>query len=494
MNVSYDESYYSYDEVSAPSSPQNFISMSQNCRLSVQSRSELKLIPVNYQFFAQNCIRTIVPKRKINSNRPKSAQIIIVLTFILQMVAFFVSLMGEFNYKRFWGTLIALGFGVCASVNQFSVPRFNLFVQKHFGMLNSLQGVIVVQVLLLQVFSYEFDVKKITLFVATVIMLASIVGIIALIITLLVQTQMNKQIQSTDYAKQQEELEQVEKIVQEDQMAKEEIKIVLQERKQHIETIEMDEKTKTDITNDDNTEDIQLTDLQNSKIEKQEAPKIHQIQKQTNGKQEIDRDAILKLAQSSQMSNEPLQPMSITLGNFNSSGVNQCKNSNIPKFILKATTIILANADTEGIFRVSPQETELKDLKAELQRKNDVTDIKSIKIHTLCSLLKYFYRQMKPVLISNETMQQFRGADNKIDQLTWAIVEISEPNRSNLLYLLKFLNTIAQNPNNKMTVQNLSIVFIPNITDIFMQGDQGILENLITNIDELIDNSKHHTF
>ncbi|CAL6023138.1 RhoGAP_domain-containing protein [Hexamita inflata] len=494
MNVSYDESYYSYDEVSAVSSPQNFMRMSQNLQMSAQSRSELKLIPVNYQFFAQNCIRTIVPKRKNNNYGPKSAQIIIVLTFILQMVAFFLSLMGEFNYQRFWGTVIALGFGVSASVNQFSVPRFNLLVQKHFGMLNTLQGVIVVQVLLLQVFSYEFDAKKITVFIATVIMLASIVGITALIVTLVVQMQMNKKMHSTDYAKQQEELEQVEKIVQEDQMAKEEIKIVLQERKQHIETVEMDEKAKTNITNDDNTEDIQLTDLQNSKIEKYEAPKIHQIQKQTNGKQEIDRDAILKLAQSSQMSNDPLQPMSITLGNFNSSGINQCKNSNIPKFILKATTIILANADTEGIFRVSPQETELKDLKAELQRKNDITDIKSIKIHTLCSLLKYFYRQMKPALISNETMQQFRGADNKIDQLTWAIVEISEPNRSNLLYLLKFLNTIAQNPNNKMTVQNLSIVFIPNITDIFMQGDQGILENLITNIDELIDNSKHHTF
>ena len=79
-----------------------------------------------------------------------------------------------------------------------------------------------------------------------------------------------------------------------------------------------------------------------------------------------------------------------------------CDSSPIPQFLKQAAKYILNHADKEGLFRVSPDYTELQMLQNELEATGDVKDVSQHDVYCVCSLLKFYYKQMKPKLINAE--------------------------------------------------------------------------------------------
>ncbi|XP_041097603.1 rac GTPase-activating protein 1 isoform X2 [Polyodon spathula] len=123
-----------------------------------------------------------------------------------------------------------------------------------------------------------------------------------------------------------------------------------------------------------------------------------------------------------------------------------------------------------GLYRVSGCDRTVKELKEKFLRGKTVPLLSKVDdVHALCSLLKDFLRNLKEPLLTSRLNRPFMDAaeisddDNSIAAIYQTISELPQPNRDTLAFLVLHLQRVAQSPDTKMDISNLSKVFGPTI-------------------------------
>ncbi|KAM9952844.1 hypothetical protein ACTFIR_007900 [Dictyostelium discoideum] len=158
-------------------------------------------------------------------------------------------------------------------------------------------------------------------------------------------------------------------------------------------------------------------------------------------------------------------------------------NGGIPIFIIKTCNAILQHhLNDEGIFRVSPNQSELESIRDQLNKCATESQLDTIiaKIsngHQLAALLKSYFRELAIPLLTFELfdkiIEQFgdnddsstaENVENHINDVKSLLQSIPQVNQNTFQLILLLLVTVAANSqNNKMNHINLSIVFTPNL-------------------------------
>lgn len=123
-----------------------------------------------------------------------------------------------------------------------------------------------------------------------------------------------------------------------------------------------------------------------------------------------------------------------------------------------------------GLYRVSGCDRTVKELKEKFLRGKTVPLLSKVDdVHAICSLLKDFLRNLKEPLLTSRLNRPFMDAaeisddDNSIAAIYQTISELPQPNRDTLAFLVIHLQRVAQSPDTKMDISNLSKVFGPTI-------------------------------
>ncbi|KAK6471151.1 rac GTPase-activating protein 1 [Huso huso] len=126
-----------------------------------------------------------------------------------------------------------------------------------------------------------------------------------------------------------------------------------------------------------------------------------------------------------------------------------------------------------GLYRVSGCDRTVKELKEKFLRGKTVPLLSKVDdVHAICSLLKDFLRNLKEPLLTSRLNRPFMDAaeisddDNSIAAIYQTISELPQPNRDTLAFLVIHLQrqaAMAQSPDTKMDISNLSKVFGPTI-------------------------------
>jgi len=145
--------------------------------------------------------------------------------------------------------------------------------------------------------------------------------------------------------------------------------------------------------------------------------------------------------------------------------------SGIPLVLEKCLACIQLpnNLENEGIFRIPGISSEIEQIKSKLgSGKLDSVQLDSYSIHSVCSVVKAWFRELPEPLISPQLYHplldiQRNEKEDKAKTLIKILKDgIPSENYNLLKYLIKFLTIVAAKSElNKMTPANLSIVFGP---------------------------------
>jgi len=138
----------------------------------------------------------------------------------------------------------------------------------------------------------------------------------------------------------------------------------------------------------------------------------------------------------------------------------------VPSILVNMKKCIIAKGgiNTEGIFRLAGEQTEIKRIKEAMNKKS--FDFVTNDINAIASLLKIWFREL-PVPILNALPQDCIMNFSAASDCVAAYDTLPEPQKTLLCWLMDFLAQIAANaPLNKMSTQNLAIVVAPNLYDI----------------------------
>ena len=142
----------------------------------------------------------------------------------------------------------------------------------------------------------------------------------------------------------------------------------------------------------------------------------------------------------------------------------------IPAIIIHCVHEIEARGLNElGIYRVSGSEREVKSLKEKFLRGKNVPNLNSIDVHVLCGCVKDFLRSLREPLIPLDLWRDFTNAtqnlceEKKNADLLDAIEKLPETNRDTLAFLMLHFQRIAECPETKMPIENISRVFGPTL-------------------------------
>jgi len=132
--------------------------------------------------------------------------------------------------------------------------------------------------------------------------------------------------------------------------------------------------------------------------------------------------------------------------------------ADMKKFILEKNGI-----NTEGIFRLAGEQTEIKRIK---ELMNNKTPYQTNDINAIATLLKIWFREL-PIPILNALPQESIMGFQDANDCVIAFNSLPEPNKTLLTWLLDLMMQVVANCSiNKMTAQNLAIVVAPNLYDI----------------------------
>jgi len=125
---------------------------------------------------------------------------------------------------------------------------------------------------------------------------------------------------------------------------------------------------------------------------------------------------------------------------------------------------------TEGLFRLPGTNTEVQELRQKLNDGQFLCLAQCTNIHSIASLIKLYFRELPIPLCTFECYDMFVIADGvpiedcRLDCLKKVLSFIPENNLALLAKLCLFLNEVSQFSDvNRMTPQNLAIVFTPNL-------------------------------
>ncbi|XP_074835682.1 rac GTPase-activating protein 1 isoform X1 [Carettochelys insculpta] len=123
-----------------------------------------------------------------------------------------------------------------------------------------------------------------------------------------------------------------------------------------------------------------------------------------------------------------------------------------------------------GLYRISGCDRTVKELKEKFLRGKTVPLLSKVDdIHAICGLLKDFLRSLKEPILTFRLNKTFMEAaeildeDNSLAAMYQAIGELPQANRDTLAFLMIHLQRVAQSPDTKMDITNLSKVFGPTI-------------------------------
>uniref|UniRef100_A0A8C4VPT3 Rac GTPase-activating protein 1 n=1 Tax=Gopherus evgoodei TaxID=1825980 RepID=A0A8C4VPT3_9SAUR len=123
-----------------------------------------------------------------------------------------------------------------------------------------------------------------------------------------------------------------------------------------------------------------------------------------------------------------------------------------------------------GLYRISGCDRTVKELKEKFLRGKTVPLLSKVDdIHAICGLLKDFLRNLKEPILTFRLNKTFMEAaeildeDNSVAAMYQAVGELPQANRDTLAFLMIHLQRVAQSPDTKMDITNLSKVFGPTI-------------------------------
>ncbi len=140
-----------------------------------------------------------------------------------------------------------------------------------------------------------------------------------------------------------------------------------------------------------------------------------------------------------------------TLDQIEDSGVT------VPRILVDMKNFVLDKngANSEGIFRLAGEQTEIQRIKGLMNQK--IFDFNTKDINAIASLIKIWFRDLHvPILnaLPSESIMNFSDADDCVN----AFNTLPEPQKSLVSWLLDLLVIISQNSEvNKMTAQNLGM-------------------------------------
>ncbi|XP_050781656.1 rac GTPase-activating protein 1 isoform X2 [Gopherus flavomarginatus] len=123
-----------------------------------------------------------------------------------------------------------------------------------------------------------------------------------------------------------------------------------------------------------------------------------------------------------------------------------------------------------GLYRISGCDRTVKELKEKFLRGKTVPLLSKVDdIHAICGLLKDFLRNLKEPILTFRLNKTFMEAaeildeDNSVAAMYQAVGELPQANRDTLAFLMIHLQRVAQSPDTKMDITNLSKVFGPTL-------------------------------
>lgn len=143
----------------------------------------------------------------------------------------------------------------------------------------------------------------------------------------------------------------------------------------------------------------------------------------------------------------------------------------VPQFIERTCNYILEKAvREEGIFRLSGMATQIAKLKEQFNLGKKIFFSEDMDPNSVSGLIKLWFRELPEPLLTWALYRDFAGVieiespQDKLAQLTQAIAKLPQANKYVLQYLMKVCFIVTQNSEaNKMTAQNLGVVFGPNL-------------------------------
>lgn len=122
-----------------------------------------------------------------------------------------------------------------------------------------------------------------------------------------------------------------------------------------------------------------------------------------------------------------------------------------------------------GLYRISASEKDVKLLKEKFLKGRGSPSLVQTDIHVICSCVKDFLRTLTESIITYALWRDFvqaveaRDHQDVVPALYQCISELPQPNRDTLAYIVMHLQRVAESPECKMPIENLSKVFGPTI-------------------------------
>eukprot|EP01094_Clydonella_sp_ATCC50884_P000560 TRINITY_DN10436_c0_g1_i1.p1 TRINITY_DN10436_c0_g1~~TRINITY_DN10436_c0_g1_i1.p1 ORF type:complete len:478 (+),score=125.25 TRINITY_DN10436_c0_g1_i1:118-1551(+) len=142
----------------------------------------------------------------------------------------------------------------------------------------------------------------------------------------------------------------------------------------------------------------------------------------------------------------------------------------VPAIVLRSIEALRPHKSLMGIFRKSGSALAIQELKKRFDKGENVDLTAVDDPHAVAGLLKLFFREMPEPLLPFDAYEEFEEAANEPDaasrklMIQTTVSSLPEMNQCILKALITFLDEVQQlEATNKMSAQNLAIVFSPNI-------------------------------
>eukprot|EP01089_Gocevia_fonbrunei_P014907 TRINITY_DN4223_c0_g1_i4.p1 TRINITY_DN4223_c0_g1~~TRINITY_DN4223_c0_g1_i4.p1 ORF type:complete len:307 (+),score=49.60 TRINITY_DN4223_c0_g1_i4:649-1569(+) len=146
--------------------------------------------------------------------------------------------------------------------------------------------------------------------------------------------------------------------------------------------------------------------------------------------------------------------------------------------VLSDAVIRLGGCSVEGIFRIPGDSESMYELKAEVEKGN--YDAQTKDPNVAASLLKLWLRELPEPLIPMRFYEKCLATVDDPKKAVKIVQKLPKLNRRALSYLIKFLQVVGDPANQvktKMTLDNLAMVFAPNLLTCGSDRPETIFEN-----------------